>query len=79
MVKDGKPELDILLETPFEELKKLVDEKIAKAIIDNREGKISVKPGYDGEYGVPLLGDKPVEKVEMPEPKQKQTGLGQFI
>lgn len=80
LVNDGRSDLDILLETPFEELKKLVDEKIAKAIIDNREGRIKVKPGYDGEYGIPLLGDKPVEeKVEIPEPKQKQTGLNQFL
>ncbi|MBW2984079.1 endonuclease Q family protein [Candidatus Woesearchaeota archaeon] len=79
LVRDGKSELDILLETPFEELKKAVDEKTAKAIIDSREGKIKVKPGYDGEYGAPLLGGKPVKEEKIPEPKQKQTGLNQFL
>lgn len=79
LVKDGKSELDILLETPFDELKKLVDEKIAKAIIDNREGKIKIKPGYDGEYGIPLLGGKPVKDEKIQEPKQKQLGLTQFV
>jgi uncharacterized protein (TIGR00375 family) len=79
LVREGKSELDILLETPFEELKKAVDEKIAKAILDNREGKIKVRPGYDGEYGVPLLGTKPVKEEKTPEPKQKQTGLNQFL
>ncbi|MBW2980569.1 endonuclease Q family protein [Candidatus Woesearchaeota archaeon] len=79
LVKDGKSELDILLETPFEELKKLVDEKTAKAIIDNRKGRIEVKPGYDGEYGIPLLGGKPIVEEKVPEPKQKQLGLGQFV
>ena len=67
-----------MLETPFEELTKIVDGKIAKAIIDNREGNISVKPGYDGEYGIPLLGDKPVEETKVEIPKIKQTGLSDF-
>jgi len=44
-------ELDILLETPKEELKKSVSEKIADAIIMNRKGKIVIIPGYDGVYG----------------------------
>jgi PHP family Zn ribbon phosphoesterase len=35
-------------------------EKLVELILLNREGKIKVKPGYDGEYG----------KVLMPESKQ---------
>src|SRR3989338_2958311 len=46
-------ELNVLLNVPEEELKKTVHEKLVKAIMLNREGKISVKPGYDGVYGVP--------------------------
>jgi uncharacterized protein (TIGR00375 family) len=79
LVKDGRSELDVLLNISFDDLKKLIDEKIAKAIIDNREGNIEVKPGYDGEYGIPLLGDKPVEvQADIPKAKQKQTGLSDF-
>ena len=63
-------ELNVLLEAEEEELKKLVDEKIAKAIIDNREGKIFVQPGYDGEYGFPVFD----EKVDKP----KQLNLSEF-
>jgi uncharacterized protein (TIGR00375 family) len=50
-------ELNILLEVPYEELVK-IDPKIADIILKNRNGEIEVKPGYDGVYGVPLLGQK---------------------
>ena len=50
-------ELTILLETPAEELKKAVDEKLASLIIKNREGKIKIIPGYDGVYGKPVIDD----------------------
>jgi len=33
----------------------LTNQKIAEAILLNRENKIKIKPGYDGVYGVPLL------------------------
>ena len=77
LVKENRAELDILLETPAEELKKLTDEKIAEAIIKNREGKINIQPGYDGEYGYPVFGKQEIEeKIEI---KHKQTGLNDFM
>ncbi len=33
-------------------------EKLVELILKNREGKIKVKPGYDGEYGVALLEEQ---------------------
>ncbi|MFH0922763.1 MAG: endonuclease Q family protein [Candidatus Micrarchaeota archaeon] len=62
------PELKILLETPEAQLAKIVDERIAKLILRNREGKIQVTPGYDGEYGIPLLEEK----------EEKQKRLGEY-
>lgn len=50
-------ELTILLETPEEELKKIVDERLAALIIKNREGKIKIAPGYDGVYGKPVVDE----------------------
>ena len=41
-----------------EMLGKGVDEKLIKLILINREGKIKFKPGYDGEYGKAIMGDK---------------------
>ena len=69
-------EFNVLLDVSLEDLKKVVDEKLAKAIIDNRKGKIKIKPGFDGEYGVPLFDGK-LEK-ERTEIKVSQKGLGDF-
>ncbi|MCX7845722.1 MAG: endonuclease Q family protein [Dictyoglomaceae bacterium] len=44
-------ELNILMEIPFEDIKKFSGEKIAEGIKLMREGKIKVEPGYDGVYG----------------------------
>ena len=52
MIERFKTEFNILLVVSKQELLEVVDEKIASLIIKNREGKIQVKPGYDGVYGV---------------------------
>jgi uncharacterized protein (TIGR00375 family) len=48
-------ELDVLLNVPHDSLKGVTTEKMALAIMNNREGKVRVRPGYDGVYGVPLF------------------------
>ncbi|QQG39115.1 MAG: DNA helicase UvrD [Candidatus Woesearchaeota archaeon] len=58
LINEFGNELNILLNTSYEELKKLVDEKLAKLIIMNREDKLSIKPGYDGVYGSIILKDE---------------------
>ena len=51
-------EFKILLDVSKEDLmKQEVDEKLIELILRNREGKIKVKPGYDGVYGVAQMGD----------------------
>lgn len=51
IIKFGS-ELKILLKTSDEELKDGMDPKIFAGIKRVREGKLTIKPGYDGEYGV---------------------------
>lgn len=45
-------EYEVLLNTPFEKLTSVTDLKTAQMIIKNREAKLQIKPGYDGEYGI---------------------------
>lgn len=52
-------EIDILLKSTKEQLlNRNVDAKLIELILMNREGKIKVKPGFDGEYGKAILTEK---------------------
>ena len=77
LVNDQRNEMDVLLNLSYEELLKLTDKRIADVIMMNREGKIKVKPGYDGEYGVPVFDDSVEEKKEKIK-KHPQKSLGEF-
>ncbi|MFA5184863.1 MAG: endonuclease Q family protein [Patescibacteria group bacterium] len=48
----GGSEFHILLEMPYPELLKTGPPEVAAAIQNMREGKVEIRPGYDGEFGV---------------------------
>jgi uncharacterized protein (TIGR00375 family) len=52
IMKAGKNEYDILLNVPKKNLLELTSEEMVDLIMKNRKGKLNVKPGYDGEYGL---------------------------
>ena len=52
-------EFKILLESSRSDfIKNKIDEKLIELVLLNREGKLKVKPGFDGEYGKVLLPEK---------------------
>ncbi len=53
-------ELNILLHEEKTEMAKFLkdDELLVQLIIDNRIGNIKVKPGFDGQYGKPMLKER---------------------
>ena len=51
LVKNFGTEFNILLDMSAEDLKANLPERIAKGIINVRDGNVEVVPGYDGEYG----------------------------
>ncbi len=64
LIKKFGNEFNILLKVPEEDFKKNeVDEKLTELILLNREGKIKVKPGFDGEYGKALIGKQEKQKT----------------
>jgi uncharacterized protein (TIGR00375 family) len=78
LVNNFNSEFDVLLEVKKEDLVKASNEKIADAIIKAREGKIKIKPGYDGVYGEPIFeNNADNKKEEIKENEQK--GLNKFF
>jgi DNA helicase II / ATP-dependent DNA helicase PcrA len=48
-------ELNILLDCTIKEIESIAGERTAEGINNMREGKISINPGYDGEFGTVKL------------------------
>lgn len=63
-------EFRILLDAKKEELDQVTRSDISQAIINSREGKVEILPGYDGEYGkIHVLLDKQNDNQEGKEQK----------
>lgn len=72
LINEFGSELNVLLDAPESKLSELTNPLLTSAIMKNRAGKIRVKPGYDGVYGVPLLDETIATR------KNPQMSLGQF-
>ena len=94
ILKAGENEFDILLNVPEDKLLQVAGKEIVDIIMKNRRGEMTIKPGYDGEYGVPIIDgremriesddedDKPRQEraaKEDTEVKKSQTGLGDYF
>ncbi len=72
-------EFKVLLDAPERDLAEACGAELAKTIVLSREGKLKVKPGFDGEYGVlelPWKSGKPARKRVVQQTGQK--GLADF-
>ncbi len=61
MIKTFGNELKILLEVGEDELKSAADGRVVEGIRIVRQGKVKIRPGYDGEYGkLNIFNNKPL-------------------
>lgn len=59
LIEKFNNEFNILLNVDIQELiREKINEKLIELIIKNRTGNIKIKPGYDGTYGIPELGER---------------------
>jgi len=80
ILKSGKSEYDVMLNVAKDKLLEHTSPEMVGLIMRNREGKISVTPGYDGVYGVVNLDEKAtVSNLQNNNIRKAQTGLGDFF
>jgi uncharacterized protein (TIGR00375 family) len=64
-------EFEVLLKTPAEKLRSVTQAKIADGILRIRAGRVSIEPGYDGEYGkVKIFGESEIVQTASPAEQQ---------
>ncbi len=71
-------EFSVLRDTPKEKIEEITSKAMADAIIKNREDKINVRAGYDGEYGVPVFNEEEMAEAKTAPAKRLQRNLGDF-
>jgi len=76
LVKKFGDEYTVLIDAPKEEMSKIVDSRIAEAIVRVREEKARVIPGYDGVYGQLEIFE---EKQEVIPQKPSQKSISDFM
>ncbi|HUU29921.1 MAG TPA: UvrD-helicase domain-containing protein [archaeon] len=69
LLREVGPELFVLREAPLEEVSRAAGALAAEAIRRNREGRVRIAPGYDGEYGTVCIF----------EPGERETSGGQMF
>jgi len=71
-------EYAVLMDASKDALSKVVDEKVAEAIVRVREGRVKVTPGYDGVYGKLIVFEESFDGEPVPE-RVQQLNLTDFM
>jgi len=72
-------EYTVLIDATIEEMSRIVDPRIAEAIVRVREEKTKVTPGYDGVYGQLVIFEERGEKGKVMPERLKQRSIADFM
>ncbi len=72
-------EYTVLIDATREEMSRIVDPRIAEAIVRVREEKTRVIPGYDGVYGQLVIFEEGGEKGKVKTERPKQRSIADFL
>ncbi len=72
-------EYTVLLDTEFKSLCKAVDQRLARFIIQVREGRVKIIPGYDGVYGKLEVEDAEEAKKQGSAKQKNKMSLNDFM
>jgi uncharacterized protein (TIGR00375 family) len=76
LIKKFGDEYTVLIDASKEEMSKVVDSRIAEAVVRVREEKVKVIPGYDGVYGqLKIINGK----QDVPQQKPSQKSMFDFM
>ena len=65
LIKAFNSEFNILMSVPAKEIAAVSKPEIAEGVKRMREGKLTIKPGYDGEFGViKIFSEEDRKKIE---------------
>ncbi len=86
LVEKFGSEYAVGLDADENSLRETAGDKLAGLILQNREGKIKVKPGFDGQYGIAIIGGKEIalekdaddKKKVKAKPATQQKSLSEF-
>jgi len=72
-------EYTVLMDAPQEEMARVVDPRVAEAVVRVREGKVRVIPGYDGVYGQLAIFKEEEKEEEKPRLKVGQRTIADYV
>jgi len=65
LIQNFQSELTVLIKTPIEQIAKVAGERVAEGIDKVRHGKIVIKPGFDGLFGLVKIWPERNEKTPL--------------
>ncbi|RLI46292.1 hypothetical protein DRO64_01145, partial [Candidatus Bathyarchaeota archaeon] len=72
-------EYNVLLDAPFEEIADLSNVEIANAIMQVREERVKVIPGYDGLYGKIVFSEEKGETERRDDAIRRQRSISDYF